>query len=146
MEALELYPYAANHTKIIHCQKVQIAGCLALQNISAHPIGQNLVGPAGVEVILDTFVAFIVDSDSSESSGSNSNSNSDDDCDDDSDNSGSVSNWSEDISRSNTSNGSDDNESSASDSESSSSNTGNSGIYYIIYMHCILLIMNDLFI
>eukprot|EP01084_Bolivina_argentea_P261667 442297_1 len=61
MEALELFRYAANHTKIIHCQKVQIAGCLALQNISAHPMGQHLVGPAGVEVILDTFVAFIDD-------------------------------------------------------------------------------------
>ncbi len=38
MEALELYRYTANHKKIVHCQKVQIAGCLALQNISAHPL------------------------------------------------------------------------------------------------------------
>ena len=61
MEALELYRYASNHTKNVHCQKVQIAGCLALQNIAAHPIGQKLIGPAGVEVILDTFVAHIDD-------------------------------------------------------------------------------------
>jgi len=61
LEALELYRYAQNHTKNVHCQKVQIAGCLALQNIAAHPMGQKLIGPAGVEVILDTFVAHIDD-------------------------------------------------------------------------------------
>ena len=61
LEALELYRYAANHTKMIHCTKVQIAGCLALQNIAAHPIGQKVIGPAGVEVILDSFVAHIDD-------------------------------------------------------------------------------------
>ena len=31
MDALELYRYASNHTKNVHCQKVQISGCLVLQ-------------------------------------------------------------------------------------------------------------------
>eukprot|EP01083_Nonionella_stella_P127131 385075_1 len=63
MEAMELFRYASNHTKLVHCTKVQIGGCLVLQNIAAHPIGSRLVGPAGVEVILDTFVAHHIEND-----------------------------------------------------------------------------------
>ncbi len=44
---------SSNHTRLIHC--------LALQNISAHSIGENSIGPTRVEVIFDTFVAFIDD-------------------------------------------------------------------------------------
>lgn len=59
IDALELYRYATRHTKREHCAKVQIAGCMALQNIAAHPMGQSLVGTAGVEVLLDSFVAHV---------------------------------------------------------------------------------------
>ena len=59
LDALELYRYANSHIKHDHCVRVQIAGCRALQNVSAHPMGQSLVGPNGVEVVLDSFVAHV---------------------------------------------------------------------------------------
>ena len=59
IDALELYRYANRHTKHEHCVKVQVAGSMALQNIAAHPMGQSLVGTAGVDVLLDSFVAHV---------------------------------------------------------------------------------------
>ena len=49
--------YEEEVTKNVHCEKVQISACLALQNLAANKNGAE----GGVEAVLDGFIAHVED-------------------------------------------------------------------------------------
>eukprot|EP00485_Elphidium_margaritaceum_P012424 CAMPEP_0202687288 /NCGR_PEP_ID=MMETSP1385-20130828/2985_1 /ASSEMBLY_ACC=CAM_ASM_000861 /TAXON_ID=933848 /ORGANISM="Elphidium margaritaceum" /LENGTH=830 /DNA_ID=CAMNT_0049342055 /DNA_START=33 /DNA_END=2525 /DNA_ORIENTATION=- len=60
LEGMNRFRYSEDDiTQNHHCEKVQISAMLALQNIAATPRGRSLIGTAGVEVVLDGFLAHV---------------------------------------------------------------------------------------
>eukprot|EP01084_Bolivina_argentea_P157646 274696_1 len=59
IECMNKFRYSDDNTKNHHCEKVQIAACLALQNLAGDSNGRKLIGRRGVEALLNGFFAFL---------------------------------------------------------------------------------------
>eukprot|EP01083_Nonionella_stella_P028113 77425_1 len=57
IEGMNKFRYNDQITQSSQCSKVQISGCLALENLAGSDEGRKVIGTDGVECVLDTFIA-----------------------------------------------------------------------------------------